>query len=85
MVGFVIRRILWLIPVLFVVSLITFTLMHAVPGGPWDREKPLNPGTVLRLNEIYGLDKPIWQQYINWFGGMLQLDFGPRTSTATGV
>jgi oligopeptide transport system permease protein len=76
-VGFVIRRILWLIPVLFVVSLITFTLMHAVPGGPWDREKALNAGTVLRLNQIYGLDKPIWQQYLAWIGGMLQLDFGP--------
>lgn len=77
MVGFIIRRILWLIPVLFVVSLITFALMHAVPGGPWDREKPLNAGTVARLNEIYGLNKPIWEQYISWFGGMLQLDFGP--------
>jgi oligopeptide transport system permease protein len=75
--GFVIRRILWLIPVLFVVSLITFALMHAVPGGPWDREKALNAGTIARLNAIYGLNLPIWQQYINWFGGMLQLDFGP--------
>jgi len=75
--GFVLRRILWLIPVLFVVSLITFALMHAVPGGPWDREKPLNPGTVQRLNEIYGLNKPIWEQYLNWFVGMLLLDFGP--------
>ena len=77
MAGFVLRRILWLIPVLFVVSLITFALMHAVPGGPWDREKPLNPGTVQRLNEIYGLNKPIWEQYLNWFVGMLLLDFGP--------
>ena len=75
--GFIVRRLLWLIPVLFVVSLITFALMHAVPGGPWDREKALNAGTIARLNAIYGLDKPIWEQYINWFGGMLQLDFGP--------
>ena len=35
MVAYIIRRVLWLIPVLFVVSIITFTLMHAVPGGPW--------------------------------------------------
>jgi oligopeptide transport system permease protein len=76
-VGFIIRRLLWLIPVLFVVSLITFGLMHAVPGGPWSHEKALNPGTIARLNQIYGLDKPIWQQYIDWFGGMLRLDFGP--------
>ena len=77
MLGFIIRRILWLIPVLFVVSLITFLLMHVVPGGPWDREKPLQENTVKRLNEIYGLNKPLFEQYIAWFGGMLQLDFGP--------
>lgn len=77
MLGFIIRRVLWLIPVLFVVSLITFAFMHAVPGGPWSYEKPLNPGTVARLNKIYGLDLPIWQQYLNWFLGVLRFDFGP--------
>ena len=39
MIGYIARRFLWIIPVLFVVSLITFTLMHAVPGGPWARER----------------------------------------------
>lgn len=77
MLGFIVRRVLWLIPVLFVVSLITFAFMHAVPGGPWSSEKALNPGTVARLNAIYGLDKPIYEQYINWVLGVLQLDFGP--------
>lgn len=77
MLGFIIRRVLWLIPVLFVVSLITFAFMHTVPGGPWSYEKALSAATVRRLNEIYGLDLPIWQQYVNWFLGVLQLDFGP--------
>ncbi len=77
MVGFIVRRVLWLIPVLFVVSLITFALMHAVPGGPWSREKPLHPSTVARLNEIYGLDKPVYEQYLTWVGGMITLNFGP--------
>ena len=36
---FILRRVLWLIPVLVFVSLITFTLMHITPGGPWDKEK----------------------------------------------
>lgn len=77
MLGFIVRRILWLIPVLFIVSLITFTFMHLVPGGPWSFEKQLNAGTVARLNQIYGLDLPVWQQYVNWFLGVLQFNFGP--------
>ena len=83
MVGFIIRRVLWLIPVLFVVSLITFVLMHAVPGGPWAREKPLAGGRSRDSSEIYGLNKPIWQQYIYWFGGIIQASTsGRRSSTA---
>ena len=39
MITYIGRRFLWIIPVLFTVSIITFFLMHAVPGGPWDREK----------------------------------------------
>jgi oligopeptide transport system permease protein len=77
MAGFIIRRVLWLIPVLFVVSLITFLLMHSVPGGPWAREKPLNAAVVARLNAMYGLDQPIWKQYIDWIVGMITLNFGP--------
>jgi oligopeptide transport system permease protein len=77
MLGYVIRRVLWIIPVLFVVSLITFALMHAAPGGPWDREKQLPAATIARLNEIYGLDQPVWQQYLRWVGGLLRGDLGP--------
>jgi oligopeptide transport system permease protein len=75
--GYLIRRILWLIPVLFVVSVITFFLMHSVPGGPWDREKHVSQGAQAVLNARYGLDKPILEQYVNWVLGMLHLDFGP--------
>jgi oligopeptide transport system permease protein len=77
MVGYIVRRLLWLIPVLFVVSVITFVLMHSVPGGPWDREKHVSAGAQAVLNARYGLDKPIVEQYINWVVGMLHLDFGP--------
>jgi len=77
MARYLIRRVLWIIPVLFVVSLVTFTLMHAVPGGPWDQDKRLPAATIERLNAIYGLDKPIWEQYVNWVLGIIHLDFGP--------
>ncbi len=51
MITYLARRILWIIPVLFVVSVITFTLMHAVPGGPWSQEKRLPAAVVTRLNQ----------------------------------
>jgi oligopeptide transport system permease protein len=58
--------------------MITFGLMHAVPGGPWAREKQLAPATEKRLNEKYGLDKPVYEQYVNWVGGIItRFDFGP--------
>jgi oligopeptide transport system permease protein len=71
------RRILWIIPVLFAVSVITFFLMHAVPGGPWDAEKRLPAGVQARLNAQYGLDKPLYEQYIQWAGKFVTGDLGP--------
>jgi len=87
---YVVRRMLWIIPVLFFVSVITFSLMHTVPGGPWSREKKLPEATVRLLNDKYGLDEPIVAQYLNWVGplhiedgsvaccgGILAGDLGP--------
>ncbi len=70
---FLIRRFLWLIPVLFVVSTITFFLMHAAPGGPWDRDttaRQVDAKTQKLLSEYYGLDKPVVLQFTTYvFGG----------------
>ena len=69
---FLIRRLLWLIPVILVVSTITFLLMHAAPGGPWDRDlsaRQVDPRTQEMLNEYYGLDKPLWRQYMAYLIG----------------
>jgi oligopeptide transport system permease protein len=76
-IAYIGRRFLWIIPVLFTVSVITFFLMHAVPGGPWDRDKRLPQGTMDRLNAQYGLDQPLYVQYINWAGAFIQGDLGP--------
>jgi len=62
MTAYLIRRILWMIPVLFIIALITFALMHAAPGGPWDRDpgrRQIDAATQTRLNEQFGLDKPV--------------------------
>lgn len=77
MLLYIARRFLWIIPVLFVVSIITFGLMHSVPGGPWDRDKRLPQATMDRLNDKYGLDEPIYIQYITWAGKFIQGDLGP--------
>lgn len=66
------RRILWMIPVLFIVALITFTLMHSAPGGPWDRDpnaRQVDSATQKVLNAHYGLDKPLWRQFMAYVAG----------------
>ncbi len=60
MFGFFIRRVIWIIPVIITVAAVTFFLMYRAPGGPWDLEKPLPNSTVRKLNEQFGLDKPLW-------------------------
>ena len=77
MLGYIVRRVLWIIPVLFVVSIITFSLMHAAPGGPWSREKQLPPATVEFLKARFGLDDPIHVQYLTWVGNLVVGDLGP--------
>jgi len=69
-------RVVWLVLVLVVVAFITFTLMHLVPGGPWDREKQLAPQIVENLNRKYGLDKPFFVQFGNFIWGAVRGDLG---------
>lgn len=64
MTGYIIRRILVMIPLLWAVATVTFFLMHAVPGGPFDREKPLPPATQKVLEQKYHLDGSIGHQYV---------------------
>jgi oligopeptide transport system permease protein len=76
--AYVIRRILALIPTLLLVYTLTFFLMHATPGGPWDTgEKPLPASVVEKLKAAYGLDQPVWRQYLNYLGNALHGDLGP--------
>ena len=57
-------------------AFITFSLMHLVPGGPWDREKELAPQVIENLNKKYGLDKPFFVQFGNYIWGIVQGDLG---------
>jgi len=76
MITYLVRRVLWLGVVLFCITLLTFSLMHAVPGGPWDQEKTLAPAVMANLNRKYGLDKPVWRQFIDYCSHALRGDLG---------
>ncbi|MBI4312691.1 MAG: ABC transporter permease [Chloroflexi bacterium] len=76
MFKYLVGRILWMVPVLLGISILTFLIMHLVPGGPWDREKALAPAVIENLNRKYGLDDPLWKQYATFVGNALRGDLG---------
>jgi len=73
---YAIRRLFWMVLVLFVVAFITFSLMHLVPGGPWSRDKALSPQVIENLNKKYGLDKPFLVQFGSYIWNALHGDLG---------
>lgn len=76
MLKYSIRRLFWIVLVLIAVAFITFSLMHLVPGGPWDREKELAPQVIENLNKKYGLDQPYFVQFGKYIWGLLHGDLG---------
>lgn len=78
MASYTIQRVLLLIPTLFVVALVTFVLARSAPGSPFDRnqDRPLPPATIERLNRIYGLDKPLHEQFVLFLGNAVRFEFG---------
>jgi ABC-type dipeptide/oligopeptide/nickel transport system permease component len=77
MTRYIFGRLVSLLFVMWIVSIITFTLMHAVPGGPFDEaNQRLPPAAKANILQKYGLDQPIWKQYLNYMGNALQFDFG---------
>jgi oligopeptide transport system permease protein len=76
MAAYALKRLLWLAPVLLFISIVTFALMHSVEGGPWDEERSVPAAVTENLNRKYGLDKPVWRQYVDFLGNALQGDLG---------
>lgn len=71
------KRLLQLFTTLFVLATLTFFLLRLLPGGPFDRARPLEPEVRAALEQRYGLDQPLPQQFARYLGGVVQLDFGP--------
>jgi peptide/nickel transport system permease protein len=80
MVKHIIKRLLGLIPTLIGITLISFFVIHLAPGKPTDIETSMNPKVSyearLRLEKLYGLDKPIHIQYVEWLKRFVKFDFG---------
>jgi oligopeptide transport system permease protein len=71
------RRILFAVPLLLVISALAFALVHLAPGGPFDRERvPASPEIERNLKAKYHLDEPVWKQYARYLGDLAHGDFG---------
>ena len=80
MLRYAVSRVLWLVPTLLAMALVTFLVMHATPGSPLDPvaegANPLPPEAQRNLARAYGLDRPLWQQFLIFVGKVAQGDFG---------
>jgi oligopeptide transport system permease protein len=77
MFRFIAARLLQTIPVLFVVATLTFFMVRLVPGGPFDAERTVAPEIKRELEAYYGLDKPVFRQYLDYLGRLVRGDLGP--------
>jgi peptide/nickel transport system permease protein len=85
MIRYIAKRLLFMIPLLFGITVICFTVMHLAPGSPTDLQTQMNPRASVemkeRLRAMYDLDKPLPEQYIRWVGKLAVLDLGISFST----
>jgi len=88
---YIVRRLLAFIPVLFAITLVTFLLARALPGGPFDfaGDRTIPASIVENLERKYHLDWPVWRQYLVWVWDALRGDLGPsfrsRSQTVTDI
>lgn len=77
MIRYLSQRLFSMAVALWLVITITFAIMHTIPGGPFASEKKLPDGIIKNLEERYHLNDPLWKQYVNYLGHLLQGDLGP--------
>ena len=85
MLTYTLRRIALLIPLLLAVATVTFFLMHSVEGGPFDSDRPISDAQRATLEQAYGLDKPLLEQYVVFMGNLFQADLGRSFSGGSEV
>ena len=77
MPAYLLQRLGMMAVTLWAIITLTFFLMHAVPGGPFVSERMLAPEIAAALNAKYGLDQPVWVQYLSYLRGIVTFDLGP--------
>ncbi len=77
MIRFVVQRLLQTIPVIWVIFTATFFMIRLVPGGPFTAEKAVTPEIKRNLEAYYGMNKPLYQQYLDYTGNLLRGNLGP--------
>ena len=73
---YILKRILLALFTVFLICVITFALMNAIPGGPFNKEKALSEATIASLNARYNLDKPLYIQFLMYMKNLLHGEFG---------
>ncbi len=73
---YILKRILLALFTVLFICVITFALMNAIPGGPFNKEKALSEATIASLNARYNLDKPLYVQFVLYMKNLLHGDFG---------
>ena len=77
MIRYALARLLSAIPTLLIIVTLSFLLLHAAPGGPFDQQKQIPPEIKANIERMYHLDEPLWKQYTRYLGSILRGDFGP--------
>ena len=77
MAKYLFKRVIMMIITLLLIALLTFVLMHAMPGRPFTGEKQVSKQVLEALNEKYKLNDPLWKQFLDYLGGLLRFDLGP--------
>lgn len=78
MAKLVVRRLVWALPVILLVILITFLMMRQIKGNPFQTtERAVPPSIQRNLDRKFNLDKPEWEQYVLYVKGVFTLDLGP--------
>ncbi|MBI5169886.1 MAG: ABC transporter permease [Candidatus Eisenbacteria bacterium] len=77
MIAFLVRRVLLVVPTLFVIGSLTFFLVRLAPGGPFQSEKDVPKAALEQMQRAYGLDRPLGEQYVRFLSHAAVGDFGP--------
>src|SRR5271156_4977092 len=81
MIRFIVVRLLQTIPVVWIIITATFFMIRFVPGGPFTAERAVTPEIMRNLEAHYGMNKPLYRQYLDYCSSILRGDLGPAVKS----